>query len=99
MLRWYADFPCEYDLNYFPFDTQVCLLEFKMRTATKQYVVIQPGVIEYNGKLELVEFLVTNWTIRDYDRSAQRDTKVSLSILLVDISGQLVPLHKSCRLC
>ena len=47
-----------------------------MRTATKTYVKIEPGEIEYEGKRELVEFLVTNWTVSDYDKTAQRDTKV-----------------------
>ena len=49
-----------------------------MRTATKTYVKIEPGKIEYGGKKELVEFLVTNVTIRDHDITAQRDTKVTL---------------------
>ena len=47
-----------------------------MRTATKTYVKIEPGEIEYEGKRELVEFLVTNWTVSDHDKTAQRDTKV-----------------------
>ena len=51
-----------------------------MRTATKTYVRIEPGDIRYDGKRELVEFLVTNWTIRDQDIMAQRDTKVRLDI-------------------
>ena len=58
---------------------QVCQLEFKMRTATKTYVKIQPGKMEYDGSRELVEFLVTNWTIKDHDLEAQRDTKESLT--------------------
>ena len=49
-----------------------------MRTATKTYVKIEPGKIEYGGKKELVEFLVTNVTIRDHDITAQRDTKVTV---------------------
>ena len=59
---------------------QVCYLVFKMRTATKSYVKIQPGNITYGGKKKLVEFLVTNVTVRDYDVEAQRDTKVNTSV-------------------
>ena len=53
---------------------------FKMRTATKTYVKIEPGEIEYEGKRELVEFLVTNWTVRDHDSTAHRDTKVGTDL-------------------
>ena len=51
-----------------------------MRTATKTYVKIEPGEIEYEGKRELVEFLVTNWTVRDHDSTAHRDTKVGTDL-------------------
>ena len=55
-----------------------------MRTATKTYVKIEPGEIEYEGKRELVEFLVTNWTVRDHDKTAQRDTKAWIDLETID---------------
>ena len=36
--RWFANFPCNYDLRMFPFDQQNCELEFKMRNAIKAQV-------------------------------------------------------------
>ena len=37
--RWFAQFPCNYDLRMFPFDQQNCELEFKMRNAIKAQVL------------------------------------------------------------
>ena len=39
VVRWFANFPCNYDLRMFPFDQQNCELEFKMRNAIKAQVI------------------------------------------------------------
>ena len=36
--RWFAEFPCNFDLRLFPFDEQSCPMEFKMRNAVKSQV-------------------------------------------------------------
>ena len=38
--RYYAEFPCNFDLRLFPFDEQSCPMEFKMRNAIKAQVII-----------------------------------------------------------
>jgi len=71
--RYYAEFPCNFDLRLFPFDEQSCPMEFKMRNAIKAQVVIIPGNIVYKGSKDVVEFLVMNSTVIDVD--GKRDTK------------------------
>ena len=43
VFRWFANFPCNYDLRMFPFDQQNCELEFKMRNAIKAQVISAAG--------------------------------------------------------
>ena len=38
--RYYAEFPCNFDLRLFPFDEQSCPMEFKMRNAIKAQVIM-----------------------------------------------------------
>ena len=38
LCRYYAEFPCNFDLRLFPFDEQSCPMEFKMRNAIKAQV-------------------------------------------------------------
>jgi len=71
--RYYAEFPCNFDLRLFPFDEQSCPMEFKMRNAIKAQVVIVPGNIVYRGSKDVVEFLVMNSTVVDV--GGKRDTK------------------------
>jgi len=71
--RWFAVFPCNYDLRMFPFDQQNCELTFKMRNAIKAQVLIVPGNIVYKGAKSVVEFIVNNYTM--VDAGGNRDTK------------------------
>ena len=60
--RYYAEYNCEFKLQNFPFDVQVCEMIFKLRTATKNYVEIRDGGLKYKGTKDLVEFEVSNIT-------------------------------------
>ena len=61
--RFYAEYHCTFNLRFFPFDEQVCKMEFKARTVTKQYLQLMPGKLKYRGPKVLVEFVVTNVTM------------------------------------
>ena len=58
--RYYAEYHCTFNLRFFPFDEQVCKMEFKARTVTRQYLELLPGRLNYKGPEVLVEFIVSN---------------------------------------
>ena len=55
-----AEYHCTFNLRFFPFDDQVCKMEFKSRTVTKNYLTLLPGILKYKGPEVLVEFVVTD---------------------------------------
>ena len=61
--RFYAEYHCTFNLRFFPFDEQICKMEFKARTVTKQYLKLLPGNLKYKGPKVLVEFVVSNVTM------------------------------------
>jgi hypothetical protein len=61
--RFYAEYHCTFNLRFFPFDEQICKMEFKARTSTKQYLILRSGGLKYRGPKVLVEFVVSNVTI------------------------------------
>lgn len=44
----------------FPFDDQICKMEFNSVSVTKQNLVLIPGDVEYVGPTVLVEFVITD---------------------------------------
>ena len=61
--RYYAEYHCTFNLRFFPFDEQICKMEFKARTVTRQYLELIPGNLRYRGPQTLVEFVVSNVTM------------------------------------
>ncbi|XP_059081415.1 uncharacterized protein LOC131879190 [Tigriopus californicus] len=56
--EYYEDYACQFDLQYYPFDTQVCNLEFVIQGLPEQYVKLEldhKGV-EFVGTRSLVEY-------------------------------------------
>ncbi len=51
MRRYYAEYQCTFNLRFFPFDHQTCLMIFKMRTATVKSVIFKPVSIIYKGTI------------------------------------------------
>ena len=56
--RFSAEYHCNFDLRFFPFDEQTCKMEFKARTVTRNYLELLPGKLRYKGPKTLVEFVV-----------------------------------------
>ena len=72
MRRYYAEYHCVFYLKRFPFDTQVCEMSFKMRTATKQFVELRNGGLNYRASKQLVEFEIKNLTMLPGSATATR---------------------------
>ena len=56
--RYQAQYHCVFDLRLFPFDEQECLMVFRMRSATRKRVILNPGSLDYRGPRVMVEFVL-----------------------------------------
>ncbi|XP_023326611.1 glycine receptor subunit alpha-2 [Eurytemora carolleeae] len=74
-IRFYAEYFCDFDLTYFPFDVQKCFMDFKLRTATKKFVKLNMGRINYEGSKKMVEFSIINISTIDLDADNRRSTQ------------------------
>ena len=56
---------CQFDLYYYPFDTQICPIRLKIPKNVEGYVDIVPGEVgtSYSGDLELTQFRVLTWNM------------------------------------
>ncbi len=50
--EYYQDYSCQFDLHSYPFDTQMCKMEFQVQSKTENYVKLQKDGkgIEFLGK-------------------------------------------------
>ena len=50
--EYYQEFACEFVLNFYPFDTQVCHMVFALQGFTKEFIVlkIDEEGVEYTGQ-------------------------------------------------
>ncbi len=39
--EYYQEYACQFDLYYYPFDTQVCEMRFEVQGKTEEYVKLQ----------------------------------------------------------
>ena len=88
--RYYAEYHCTFNLRFFPFDEQVCKMEFKARTVTRQYLELLPGRLNYKGPEVLVEFIVSNTNMT----TAREHTTRSEIRIVINLARQVA---KNCR--
>jgi len=63
--EYYQEFACEFDLVYYPFDTQVCHMVFALQGFTKEFIAMEgDGIgVEYLGKRQLLEYEIQDWKL------------------------------------
>ena len=63
--EYYQDFSCEFDLRYYPFDTQACYMIFEIQGKTDNYVkLVKDGEgIELLSSPMLVEYEIQAWQL------------------------------------
>ena len=49
---------CEFHVQYFPFDKHVCLMQFKMRSASINRALLHPDAVKYEGPKIMSEFTI-----------------------------------------
>ena len=47
--EYYTEFICEYDLKFYPFDTQVCEMKFEMIGNRVDRVVFEEGALNFDS--------------------------------------------------
>jgi len=64
--EYFIDWTCDYDLIYYPFDTQVCKMVFDMTGVTRQYVDMDVDYdgVEYTGQSVLLEYIVGDMMLK-----------------------------------
>ena len=64
MARTYAtEFLCLYNMNWYPFDTQSCSLDFMLDATANTFVSLMPGSLNYSGPVELTQYFVRQSTM------------------------------------
>ena len=84
--RFSAEYSCTFNLRFFPFDGQTCIMEFKARTVTKNYLTLVPGILKYKGPKVLVEFIISNITMT----TGIENTTRSVVRIVVDFKRQYI---------
>ncbi|XP_069193444.1 uncharacterized protein [Procambarus clarkii] len=59
-----AAYTCDFHLGMFPFDVQVCTLNFTLMSASSQLLTLQPGQAIYSGTTQLLEYTVDGVTMQ-----------------------------------
>ena len=57
--EYYQEYGCEFELLYYPFDTQLCLLVFEVQGKTDNFIRLSkdgPGGVEFLSSRKLVEY-------------------------------------------
>nr|XP_045625856.1 uncharacterized protein LOC123775072 [Procambarus clarkii] len=73
-----AQYSCDFDLIMFPFDAQVCSLQFTLVSAASSYMVLKPSSANYSGPKNLIEYTIGRVTI-------QRTQEVQFSSVKVEV--------------
>ena len=58
------EFFCEYQMQWYPFDLQTCLMELILDGVLDNYADLLPGTLEFTGKKELTQYYVKETQIR-----------------------------------
>jgi len=85
--EYFIDWTCDYNLLFYPFDTQVCKMTFEVSGGTKDYLRLEPDVdgdfkgVDYLGDRLLLEYTVGEMFLKTVNDTSSKyaSMKVSLS--------------------
>ena len=72
------DFFCDYDMRWYPFDAQTCLMIMKLGGGTNKLVSLSPGLLKYLGPEELTQYYVKKYSMEE--TSVENEKGLSISI-------------------
>ena len=77
-----TEFLCSYDMAWYPFDSQKCGLHFVLGVASRSFVSLKAGNLEYNGPKELSQYFVRKWTIKEHIHGKKAEEGVRVDVVL-----------------
>ena len=74
------EFLCDYKMQWYPFDTQTCYMEFRLKEGMASFVDLMPGTREYLGPKELTQYFVKRTGIEKYKKMGKKGVRVSITL-------------------
>ena len=74
----FHQFKCHFELQNYPFDTQICTFLLKRPNKVEKFVKFVPDKLGYSGPLKMAEFSVIAWTMTAETESKDVDIKVKI---------------------
>jgi len=83
--EYFIDWTCDYDLVYYPFDTQVCKMMFDLNGITMDYVKLEKDFegVTYTGQKVLMEYVIGDMYLKNMANETGRKyagLKVSMAL-------------------
>ena len=78
-----ADFQCEFNLQYYPFDTQECYMIFSLPTRVENLLKLDLVQVDYQGEKMLSQYTVDEYIIVDRNTTKEilKDTTKSSQVI------------------
>ena len=73
------EFFCDYNMRWYPFDTQTCNMVMKLGGGVGKLVSLTPGILEYLGPEELTQYYVKDYTISEKTLNNAKGLSVSIT--------------------
>ena len=71
-------FKCNFDLRFFPFDTQTCSISLTAGNKVRNFIELVGESLEFTGKTKLATFDVVKWNLETLAISSEIDVKVNI---------------------
>ena len=73
------EFFCDYNMRWYPFDSQTCYMVMKLGGGVEKLVSLTPGILEYLGPEELTQYYVKHYTISEKTLKNAKGLSVSIT--------------------
>ena len=74
------EFLCDFQMQWYPFDTQTCHLEFMLEEEIDSFIELIAGTQEYLGPKELTQYFVKRSGIESYKKMGRKGIRVSMTL-------------------
>ena len=75
-----VEFICTYDMQYYPFDIQICTIDLVVDGNTAKFLELQPGKLVYTGGANFAQYYVMSYDIYSSTVKGRTGVKVSLKL-------------------
>ena len=71
---------CDFDLSYFPFDTQTCFIALTAGSKVRNFIELVGESVAFRGPRSLATFKVVNWNLETEMINPDIDIKVNVKL-------------------